>query len=167
MEPQMLWSALQTHVPLQEIAIRLCVAAVLGMVIGFDREAHHKPAGLRTHALVALAAAAFTVLTFELVHAVAEMGDSIRADPVRLIEAVVGGVAFLGAGTIIQSRGTVRGITTGASMWLAGAIGVAAGGGYYAMAVITLLFAMAVLTLVGLLIRATGTKDEEQRAGGD
>lgn len=163
MESQVLSTALETQTPFAEIALRLAVAAVMGMVIGFDREARHKPAGLRTHALVALAAAAFTLLTFEIVHELSGSGDSVRSDPVRLIEAVVSGVAFLGAGTIIQSRGTVRGITTGASMWLAGAIGLACGGGYFVMALITLAFAMAVLSVVGLLVHSATRKEQDEK----
>ena len=142
---------LQTETPIDVIATRLLVAVAAGMVIGFDREARSKPAGLRTHMLISLASATFTLITFELTITAIQIDSSIRPDPVRLTEAVVAGVAFLGAGTIIQARGRVEGITTGASIWLAGAVGVACGGGYYPIAAIALVLAIVVLTLVGLI----------------
>jgi putative Mg2+ transporter-C (MgtC) family protein len=75
----------------------------------------------------------------------------VHTDPLRVIEAVVAGIAFLGAGAIIQGRGQVTGITTGASMWVAGAIGIASGLGYYALATATTLFAIIVLYILGKL----------------
>ncbi len=74
-----------------------------------------------------------------------------KADPARVIEGVIAGVAFLGAGTIIQSRGDVKGLTTGTSIWLAGAIGLACGGGYYAIAAIVLSYALITLVVLGLI----------------
>jgi putative Mg2+ transporter-C (MgtC) family protein len=142
---------LPTQTPIGEVVLRMTIAVGFGMALGIDREARDKPAGLRTHMLISLAAAVFTLLTFELTNTAMAMSDSIRADPVRVTEAVVTGVAFLGAGTIIQSRGRIQGITTGASIWLAGAMGTACGGGYYAIAALTLVFALVVLTLFGLL----------------
>lgn len=100
--------------------------------------------------LVAMGAALFTVITFELVaHAPpgAAKGE-VRADPVRIVEAVTAGVAFLAAGAIIQSKGTVHGLTTGASMWLAAALGVACGAGDYSIAVMAA--ALTLLILAGL-----------------
>src|SRR3546814_5456111 len=95
-----------------------------------------KAAGLRTHILVALAAAMFTVIAFEIFFEVQEITDNSRSDVIRVIEAVTAGVAFLAAGTIIQSRGSVQGLTTGSSMCLAGAVGPACGGGFYPLALI-------------------------------
>lgn len=128
--------------------IRLLVATLLGGVIGFEREAKDRPAGLRTHMLTALAAALFTVLTIELYEDLNRADPNQSADPLRIIEAVTAGVAFLAAGAIIQSRGKVHGITTGAGMWLAGALGVACGSGHYVLAVISMLLATAVLALL-------------------
>jgi putative Mg2+ transporter-C (MgtC) family protein len=145
---------LVTQTPILEIAARMALAVVFGMIIGIEREVRQRPAGLRTHMLISLAAAVFTLLTFELtMTAVSIDNQAIRADPVRVTQAVVAGVAFLGAGSIIRARGELRGITTGASIWLAGAIGVACGGGYYAIAALTLVFAMVILSVVGLLER--------------
>jgi putative Mg2+ transporter-C (MgtC) family protein len=123
-----------------EIAVRLVLAGFLGAVIGYERESKDRPAGLRTHTLVATAAALFTVLTFEIHNSIGKTGD-----PVRIISAVTGGVAFLAAGSIIQSGGQVKGITTGAAMWMAGALGIAAGAGYYAVAVLATLMTYLVL----------------------
>lgn len=144
---------LDTRTPVVEMLARLGMAVVFGAVIGFDREARAKPAGLRTHMLISLAAALFTLLTFELTMTAVAIDKSVGADPVRVIQAVVAGVAFLGAGTIIQSRGQVHGITTGASIWLAGAVGMACGGGYYTIALIALVFAILILSAVGFLER--------------
>jgi putative Mg2+ transporter-C (MgtC) family protein len=130
---------------LLESAARLLMAMVFAMVLGIDREALDKPAGMRSHMLVSLAAACLTLMTFSIVDASDTFGDTVRTDPLRLIEAVVAGVAFLGAGAIIQSRGAVKGITTGASMWVAGAIGVASGLGQYALAAMTTALALVVL----------------------
>lgn len=134
-----------------EMAGRLMLAMLFGMVIGIDREAQDKPAGMRSHMLVALASASLTEMTFAIVEASDNFGDTVHTDPLRLIEAVVAGIAFLGAGAIIQGRGQVTGITTGASMWLAGAVGIASGLGYYALATVATLFAVIVLYLLGKL----------------
>lgn len=132
--------------------LRLLVAIIFGGIVGFDRELRSKPAGLRTHILISLAAALFTLITFEL-HGemMRQSGDRVTADPIRIIEAVTAGVAFLAAGAIIQSRGNVRGLTTGANMWLAGALGVASGAGYYVLATLGAVFALIVLSVLGAL----------------
>jgi putative Mg2+ transporter-C (MgtC) family protein len=140
---------IDTHLPFATIGMRLLVAAVLGGVIGVDREWRSRPAGLRTHILTALAAALFTVLTIEIVYSGLLTEANARADPIRVIEAVTAGVAFLAAGTIIHGRGGVRGLTTGAGMWLAGSLGVAAGLGQFAIAAIATLFGFIVITLLG------------------
>jgi len=142
-----------THLPMGAIAIRLFVATLLGAVIGIDREWRSRPAGLRTHMLTSLAAALFTVLTLEIVYSSELSVQNARADPVRVIEAVTAGVAFLAAGTIIRGRGSVHGLTTGAGMWLAGSLGVAAGLGYFAAAVLAAAFGFVVITLLGWVER--------------
>ncbi len=142
---------MEGELPLTQAAVRLGIAALFGMALGIEREWRRKPAGLRTHMLVALAAATFTILTNELVHASLEVTSDSKADPARVIEGVIAGVAFLGAGTIIQSRGDVKGLTTGTSIWLAGAIGLACGGGYYAIAAIVLSYALVTLVVLGFI----------------
>ncbi|WP_423067144.1 MgtC/SapB family protein [Devosia sp. CN2-171] len=134
-----------THHTAQHIIfLRLLVAALLGAAIGFERGAANGTAGLRTHMLIAVAAALFTTLAFEI-YDQALAGGSSTADPIRAIEAVTAGIAFLGAGAIFQQRGNVQGLTTGAGMWLAGAVGVAAAMGYYLIAAGVALLAVLVL----------------------
>jgi putative Mg2+ transporter-C (MgtC) family protein len=139
------------HIAPWEAFVRLLVAVVAGAVVGFDRELRNKPAGLRTHILTSLAAALFTLITLELHHTITSNNASTTADPIRIIEAVTAGVAFLAAGAIIQSRGNVRGLTTGANMWLAGALGVACGAGDYTLAAFGAIFALIVLVVLGRL----------------
>jgi len=140
-----------TVLPPLEAVLRTLMAVVAGSLIGLDRELRHKPAGLRTHILISLAAALFTLITFELHSQFAGEDGARTADPVRIIEAVTAGVAFLAAGAIIQSRGNVHGLTTGANMWLAGALGVACGAGYYVLAMIGTVFALIVLVVLAKL----------------
>lgn len=110
-----------SHVGVATIVGRMAAATLLGFLIGLDREFLNRPAGLRTHMLVALAAATFTLVMFEPM-ATFRQEATVNADPVRVIEAVTAGVAFLAAGTIIQARQHVRGLTTGAGLWLVGAV---------------------------------------------
>lgn len=137
----------ETSTPVMVMLVRLLVAAIFGGIIGFEREAESGTAGLRTHMLISLAAALYTLLAFELYRA-ALAGGSNTSDPVRAIEAVTAGIAFLGAGAIFRQPHGVHGLTTGAGMWLAGAVGVAAGLGYYPVALATSLFAVAVLAVL-------------------
>lgn len=137
---------IRTALPELEIIARLIVSLLLGGVIGFDREVKNRPAGMRTHMLVALAASIFSITTLEIIAGLEKTGHA--ADPLRAIEAVTAGVAFLAAGTIIQSRTRISGLTTGASMWLAGAIGVACGFGFFSIAILAT--GLALVVLVGL-----------------
>lgn len=140
------------------ISVRLVVAALFGGIIGFEREYLARPAGMRTHILVALAAATFAVVTLELMAHANSQGIG-STDPIRVIEAVTAGVAFLAAGTIIFSRGEVHGLTTGASLWLSGAIGVACGIGYYFIAILATVLAFFVLTVLRWVEKAIPKKD--------
>ncbi len=136
-----------------EMALRLCCAVLLGAVIGVDREAKSRPAGLRTHMLTALAAAVFTVLALDMYESMRGTDGKPAGDPIRAIEAVTAGVAFLATGGIIQSRGKVWGLTTGAGMWLAGAVGVACGSGNLRVGVLATALAVIILTLASVLER--------------
>lgn len=144
------------------IALRLLLAVTLGAVIGFEREQLARPAGLRTHMLVALAAALFTIITAEIHADVTRQAGAPSTDPIRIIEAVTAGVAFLAAGAIFRSRGDVQGLTTGAGLWLAGAIGVACGAGYGIIAVMATALAAIILVAVRWLEALGGTKGEAQ-----
>jgi putative Mg2+ transporter-C (MgtC) family protein len=150
-----------THLPLPTIAMRLLVALVLGALIGIEREWRRRPAGLRTHMVTALAASVFTILTAEIIHTTALSGEGTQSDPVRVIEAVTAGVAFLAAGTIIQSRRGVKGLTTGAGMWLAGAIGVAAGLGQFRVGAMAAVLGLIVIAIIGWLEAAAEDKRED------
>lgn len=150
-----------TSTPQHIFAIRLFLAALFGAMIGFEREgSNYGSAGLRTHILISTAACLFTLLAFEI-YEVALAGGSNNPDPIRAVEATTAGIAFLGAGAIFQSRGNVRGLTTGAGMWLAGAVGVAAALGYYLIAFGVALFAVIVLAALKYLAhRMIGDDDD-------
>lgn len=130
-----------------EVAFRLAAAVIFGALLGWDRERCNKPAGIRTHMLVALGSATFTILGFE----VGEHYSKDGFDPTRVLQGVVGGIGFLGAGAILQERGQVSGITTAASVWVAGALGAAAGVGAYVLALLATLLSFAVLAGAGKL----------------
>ncbi len=128
--------------------VRMIASVVLGAAIGLEREYHAHSAGLRTHIMIALAACLFTLIAFELITVEVGGNADLQTDPLRLIEAVTAGVAFLAAGSIITSRGRVHGLTTGAGMWLAGAIGLACGSGRILLALMATLVALIVLSLL-------------------
>ncbi|MEF2551047.1 MgtC/SapB family protein [Aurantimonas sp. A2-1-M11] len=129
--------------------VRLIAAALLGGAVGYERERSDHAAGLRTHMLVSIGACVFTLLMIVLIDRFDS--DTTRADPIRIVEAVTSGIAFLAAGAIIQARGRVKGLTTGASLWLAGALGLACGLGEYVLALIAITLTLIVLRLVKLL----------------
>jgi putative Mg2+ transporter-C (MgtC) family protein len=138
-----------TYLPVGTIGLRLVAAALLGALIGIEREWRNRPAGLRTHMLTALAAAVFTILTGEILHSDMLQGNgTAQADPIRVIEAVTSGVAFLAAGAIIQNRRGVQGLTTGAGMWLAGSLGVAAGLGQFVIGGLAAVLGLIIIILI-------------------
>lgn len=135
-------------VPFPATLVRLSAALLLTALVGLERELMHKTAGLRTHMLVAVAACLFVIVGQEL--SVLEFGgDAKRTDPLRLIEAVTAGVAFLAAGLIFRQDGRVHNVTTGASMWLSGAIGLACGTGQVPLAALATVLTLAVTGLLG------------------
>jgi putative Mg2+ transporter-C (MgtC) family protein len=126
-------SQLLAGLPLDiDLMLRIALAFVLGGVIGYERESIQRPAGLRTHMLVAAGSAAFTVVSVY-----AFLGQGTVRDPARVAAQIVTGVGFLGAGTIWRTSSTVRGLTTAASIWLVAAVGMLAGTGLYAVAIFT------------------------------
>lgn len=128
-------------IPWWEAGLRLLLAGVLGGVIGWQRESADKPAGFRTHIIVCVGSALFT-----LISAVGFFGSG--ADPARVASNIVVGIGFLGAGTIWRTGASVQGLTTAASLWTVAAIGTAAGIGYYFGSVATTVIVMSVLTLL-------------------
>jgi uncharacterized membrane protein YhiD involved in acid resistance len=140
-------------------AVRLGLSLLLGGSIGIEREIHGRNAGLRTHMLVALGSALFTILSSVLPGL---LGDPTRSDSTRIAAQVLTGVGFLGAGTIMQARRSVHGLTTAASIWLVAAIGMAAGGGFYRGAVLATGLGVGVLVLLWrmerTMLRRKGTR---------
>ena len=121
-----------------ESLLRLVLAAVLGGAIGIERELREREAGLRTHLLVSVGSALFTIVSAYGFHAFLTSGQSVvRADPTRIAAQIVTGIGFLGAGAIIRQGLSVRGLTTAATLWVVAAVGLASGAGYYSAAVIT------------------------------
>ena len=149
-----------TVTPLPVIFVRLGIAAVFGGIIGVERQATTHTAGLRTHILIALAACLYTILTLEIFHLPEVMANG-RSDPVHSVEAVTAGIAFLGAGAIFRHRSAPRGLTTGAGMWLAGAVGMTAALGYYLVGLAVSLAAVAVL----LVLKAVDRRIDLVRGG--
>ena len=129
-----------------EALLRLSMACGLGAAIGFEREIRDREAGIRTHLLVSLGSALFTVVSAYGFHEFLASGDTIvRADPTRIAAQIVTGIGFLGAGAIIREGLNVRGLTTAATLWVVAAIGMACGAGYYWPAAAT-----TVLTILAL-----------------
>lgn len=137
-----------TQISYPIIFARFLGAVLLGALIGFEREAQDRPAGLRTHILISLAAAVFAIISIESVHMPGLSDEQVRIDPLRVVEAVTAGVAFLAAGTIFLSKGEVHGLTTGAGMWLSGAIGLSVGFGHWVIAAAAALAGLAVLAVI-------------------
>jgi putative Mg2+ transporter-C (MgtC) family protein len=118
---------------LLELSVRLLVAAAAGIVLGLERELSAQPAGLRTHALVAVGAALFTIAG---AYGFADVPHGPNVDPARVAAQVASGVGFLGAGAILRQGVGVRGLTTAATLWLAAALGLASGAGAYDAALV-------------------------------
>nr|WP_246512430.1 MgtC/SapB family protein [Chelatococcus composti] len=137
---------------------RICGALLCVTVIGIEREMRGRPAGLRTHLLVGLASAIFGLLAGEVVRAPIYDIEQVRSDPLRVVEAVTAGVAFLAAGLIVFARGEVHGLTTGAGVWLAAAIGMSVGFGFWIIAILATIVGTVVLHLLYVLERRLGWK---------
>jgi putative Mg2+ transporter-C (MgtC) family protein len=122
----------------QEALLRLALAAALGAAVGLERELREREAGLRTHLLVSLGSALFTIASaYGFRDFLVEGGALVRTDPTRIAAQIVTGIGFLGAGAIIRQGLSVRGLTTAATLWVVAAIGLTTGAGYYSAAVIT------------------------------
>lgn len=144
---------------LTRITVRLLIAAVLGGIVGFEREHKGKAAGVRTHMLVALGAALFVL--------VPQLSGSQADAMSRVVQGVIAGIGFLGAGTILKNHGGdeghVKGLTTAAGLWMTAAIGVAAGLGREATAVLSTLLALGVFSVMPRIVRLFEKDHDEPR----
>ncbi len=132
-----------------ELVLRIIVGAALGAVIGYERDIHGRPAGLRTHAVVALASATFMVVSTHLVYFQHyKAGDLVEVDGSRIAASVVSGIGFLAGGAILRNGITVQGLTTAAGLWLVAAIGLCAGAGMYVESLAATLVGIVSLTML-------------------
>src|ERR1700757_3803023 len=130
------------------IAVKLMTAMLCGGAIGFERGVSHKPAGLRTNVLICIGAALFMIVSRHI------GGGAPYTDPARLVAQVVTAIGFIGAGVILQSRGSISGLTTAATILLVGAVGVTIGEGMFTVAVMATLLVIVVLVLLRKVERA-------------
>ncbi len=130
------------------ILLRLIAAMLMATVFGWEREYRDKPAGLKTHILLALGSATLTTIAFQFSLSHDYDRPSVEYDPFRLIQGILAGIGFLGAGTIIQGNGDVEGLTTAATLWTVTALGVACGMGYLTIAATTTVLGLVVLVAV-------------------
>lgn len=139
------------EISIWEIALRLSLAVIFGGLVGFERETHNRPAGFRTHILVCTGSA--LIMMVSAYGFINEFGNGYQLDPGRIAAQVVTGIGFLGAGTILQQRGSVRGLTTAASIWVVSGIGLATGIGFYAGAALATLLVLISLLYLGRVDR--------------
>ena len=144
-----------------EILMRLGAAAVLGLIVGFDREWRGHAAGMRTHGLVCVAAAGMAVSVMALYNQL----DAPRADPLRMFEAAAGFIGIVGAGLIVFSRGKVHNLTTAAHLWLATVIGLACGLGQWPLVLVLAIISLVIITIMRFVEGWLGQR--ERKLDGD
>jgi putative Mg2+ transporter-C (MgtC) family protein len=143
-----------------ELVLRIAVGTALGGVIGYERDVHGRPAGLRTHAVVALASATFMVVSTHMAYYQHyRAGDLVEVDGSRIAASVVSGIGFLAGGAILRNGVNVQGLTTAAGLWLVAAIGLCAGGGMYIESVAATVIGLAAL----MFLRRFEDKDDRVR----
>jgi putative Mg2+ transporter-C (MgtC) family protein len=139
-----------------ELIQRLLLAAFLGGVIGLEREWRNKDAGLRTNILIAIGSAVFTLMSIELT-------DARTGDTSRVAAQIVTGIGFLGAGAIMRTDAGIQGLTTAATIWVNAAVGVAAGGGEFHLAVITTVITLGVLLVLQPIEKYIDSRNGERK----
>lgn len=142
-----------------EFVLRLFVAAMLGGVIGLEREYRAKEAGFRTHFLVALGSGLFMILSQFGFDNVLSNYEQVSLDPSRIASQVVTGIGFIGAGTIIFQKHVVRGLTTAAGLWVTSAIGMTAGAGMYVLSIATTVLVLLCLEALYFILQHFGTRN--------
>lgn len=145
--------------------LRLGVATLAGLVLGFEREWHGHDAGLRTHALVALSSATITLSALLMSDELIARGSN--SDPVRVVQGLAQAIGFIAGGLIFVRGGDVRNMTTAVSLWLAAAAGIAAGAGQFVLVAAASALALAVLTLILLAERRMPKRRARNNAGPD
>ena len=141
-----------------ELVLRIVIGTVLGAIIGYERDIHGRPAGLRTHAVVALASATFMVVSTHMVYFQNyKAGDFAEVDGSRIAASVVSGIGFLAGGAILRTGFNIQGLTTAAGLWLVAAIGLCAGGGMYVESVAATIIGIGALTM----LRRLEAKDKD------
>ncbi len=138
-----------------EILIRLGLAILIGFVVGLERERHHRPAGIKTHVLVCMGATIISLIQIEMIQDVIaqiardpKLVDVLRTDYGRLGAQVISGIGFLGAGTIMRTKGSIKGLTTAATLWLVACVGLGIGMGYYKISIISIALVMIILSIL-------------------
>lgn len=150
-----------------EMLLRLGIALAIGFFIGLEREHHHRPAGIKTHIMVCMGAAIVSLIQLESIDYISEkiienplLADVLKADIGRMGAQVISGIGFLGAGTIIVRRSTIKGLTTAATLWLSACIGLAVGMGFYEISLLSFGLVMVVLLVLRFFqTRSASRKD--------
>ena len=142
-----------------EFFIRIFVAAVLGGLIGLEREYRAKEAGFRTHFLVALGSSLFMIMSQYGFDITLETTPNVSLDPSRIASQVVTGIGFIGAGIIIFQKNVIRGLTTAAGLWVTSAIGLTCGAGLYILATATTVLVLLCLEVLNVILQRWGTRN--------
>ena len=153
-----------TNIAWLDLLLRIVSAIIIGGIIGFEREKHNRPAGLRTHILVCLGACVMTILESTIamhMDSLAMSSEHVTISLGRIAAQVVSGVGFLGAGTIVLSHRRISGLTTAASLWNAACLGLAVGYGFYFLAFVSCFLVLLVLALLSRLIHVKTEKRVE------
>jgi putative Mg2+ transporter-C (MgtC) family protein len=141
-----------------DLLLRLGVAALLGLVLGIDREFRRRAAGIRTHGLICFSAAAMTASMISMFHQL----EGLRMDPLRIYEASGTFIGIIGAGLIVFSKGRVTNLTTAAHLWLTAVIGIACGAGQWPLVAIGAFFSILMLTVLGMIEKRFFPDPEEE-----
>lgn len=128
-----------------QIIIRIFIALLAGLIVGYEREKTDRPAGLKTHTLTVIGSTVFTLTGLKLF---LDFQGVINLDPLRIIVAVATGIGFIGAGSIIRSGDSVKGLSVAASVWLMGAVGIAIGFGYYFIALVAVVLCFLIIEII-------------------
>ena len=161
--------------PWQIIALRLVGSVILCGLIGIEREANGQAAGLKTHIMIGLAACVYSLIAHEIIaenlhrsplFTADNQDDNVTVDPLRIVEAVTSGVAFLAAGMIVFTAGRVKGLTTGAGMWLAASVGLCCGLGLWLIAAAATVLSLLIMLVLSSL-QASVAREKDNRGDPD